>query len=174
MAAEPDPGHFPMRNRIIAGLSHGVLVVEGSKKSGALITARLATEYNREVFAVPGRVDVPTAEAPNSLIQRGEAKLVTCLEDIFDELGDVWKPLRPEGQQELPFESQPAPLQLEPIEQRIFDALTNDARTLDEICEQSQLPAGQVASALTLLQLKGAIKQLPGGFFARRPGRPEC
>lgn len=168
MTAEPDPGHFPMRNRIIAGVAHGVLVVEGTKKSGALITARLATEYNREVFAVPGRVDVPTSEAPNGLIQRGEAKLVTCLEDILDELGEVWKPLKLAGQQELPFEPQPAALQLEPIEQRIFDAMTTEPRTLDEICEQSQLPAGQVASVLTLLQLKGAIKQLPGGFFIRR------
>ncbi|MCG3129014.1 MAG: hypothetical protein CHACPFDD_03910 [Phycisphaerae bacterium] len=87
-------GNFPPRNRIIAGMTLGTLVVEAAHRSGALITARLASEYNRELFAVPGRVQDPMSMGANALIRDGGAKLVTCLEDILDALGEVGTALR--------------------------------------------------------------------------------
>jgi DNA processing protein len=86
--------NFPSRNRIIAGMTLGTLVIEAPQRSGALITARLASDYNREVFAIPGRLQEPAAEGTNVLIRDGIGKLVTCLEDILDELGEVGKKMR--------------------------------------------------------------------------------
>jgi DNA processing protein len=93
--AEVRRENFPGRNRIIAGMTLGTLVIEAPQRSGALITARLATEYNREVFAVPGRAQDPTFFGSNDLIRRGYAKLTMCLEDILDELGEVGEKMRP-------------------------------------------------------------------------------
>ncbi|MEP0847887.1 MAG: DNA-protecting protein DprA [Phycisphaerae bacterium] len=86
--------NFPSRNRIIAGITLGTLVVEAAARSGALITAKLASEYNREVFAVPGRIQDPMSIGTNDMIRRGHAKLTTCLEDILDELGDIGTAMR--------------------------------------------------------------------------------
>lgn len=94
MASPVRATNFPGRNRIIAGMSLGVIVVEAAARSGALITARLASEYNREVFAVPGRIQDPMSIGTNDMIRRGHAKLTTCLEDILDELGDIGTAMR--------------------------------------------------------------------------------
>ena len=151
--------HFPGRNRIIAGLSLGTLVVEAGFKSGALITADFASDYNREVFAVPGRLDSGTSFGANALIRDSKAKLVTRLEDILQELGEAGATLTRERDPEKPV--------LDDIEQRIYDALKSSELNADEIIAETELTPAQVGGALTMLQLKGAIKQLPGNRYAR-------
>ncbi len=151
--------HFPGRNRIIAGLSLGTLVVEAGFKSGALITADFATDYNREVFAIPGRLDSGTSFGSNMLIRDSKAKLITRLEDILVELGEAGATLTQERDPEKPV--------LDDIEQKIFDTLKSAELIADEIIAETELTPAQVGGALTMLQLKGAIQQLPGNRYAR-------
>ena len=167
MATAPEAGHFPRRNRIIAGIGLGVLVIEGAKNSGALITARLANEYNREVFALPGRVDLPNSLGTNALIRDGQAKLVVGLEDILDELGDAGAVLAgKEVRDATEAPLRPPPANLSDTEKKVLAVLARDeAIGLDAICELARLDPAQTASALTMLQLKGAAKQLPGSLF---------
>jgi DNA processing protein len=167
------PGHFPHRNRLIAGLSAGTLVVEAARHSGALITARLAAEYDREVFAVPGRVDTPTAAGVNGLIQRGEAKLAMSIEDILAELQHV----RPQLQHgfEQRGRTLMAGVTLEPDENTVLNLLDQDGVALARICDASGLPPEKIARTLVMLQLKGLVEQLPGDRFARLHGESaEC
>ncbi len=168
----PDPANFPGRNRIIAGLSLGVIVIEAGARSGALITARLATEYNREVFALPGGIDRPHQNAgSNALIRKGEAKLVTCLEDVLDELGRVGDIMRfsPEkADQQAGAATPAAAANLAPHEKAIFEAVSQGIEDIEDICNQCALPSSKVSSSLTLLQLRGLIRQLPGNRFVRR------
>jgi DNA processing protein len=164
----PDKTNFPGRNRIIAGLSLGTLVIEGTLRSGALITARHAVEYNREVFAIPGRVDSPYAAGPHHLIAQSEAKLVTRAEDVFEELGDVGRRLLgdadvAEAVTAVPGVSPP----LDAQETRIVDVLTPDPQHLSELAERSGLSNARVAAAMIRLQLKGVAKQLPGSLYVK-------
>lgn len=171
----PDFKNFPPRNRIIAGLSLGVVVIEAGDKSGALITARLATEYNREVFAVPGNVDRPAQTAgSNALIRDGSAKLITCLEDVLNELGEVGKTLRPDT----PPQPTDAPLfaaaNVTPHERSILEAVSSGIEEVEGICITTRLDAGSVTATLTALQLRGLIRQLPGNrFVCRMPAQSE-
>jgi DNA processing protein len=164
METEAHEGTFPSRNRIIAGLCLGTLVVEAGRRSGALITAELATDYNREVFAVPGRVDAPTSEGTNGLIRDGKAKLVSRLEDVLEEMGDVGRVLAETGESEGPV--------LDSVEEKVLAVLGAGEYHVEEIIRETRLTPAQVAGALTMLQLRALARQLPGNRYvsSRRPG----
>ncbi len=185
----PEAKNFPPRNRIIAGLALGVLVIEAGHRSGALITARLASEYNREVFALPGRVDQPMyAAGTNGMIRDGWARAVTCVDDVIDDLADVGRIMRSEmaatsahdngeasggdaplsAEGKAPSSGAASAVSLTADEQRVHAVITADAMSLDQICEQAGLDPGRVASLLTGLQLKGAVRRLPGNCYVRR------
>ena len=168
MGTFPAPQNFPIRNRIIAGMALGVVVVEGAQYSGSLITARLAMEFGREVFGVPGHVTQPSSFGPNQLIKQG-AKLVTGWEDIVEELPT---PVRAEL---MPVESasheERAALieaSLGPNERPLYGLLSVDeARQVDELVENSGLSSSEVLAALFDMELKGVIRQLPGKQFLK-------
>ena len=172
MGSPPMADSFPRRNRIIAGMCLGVIVVEAGKRSGALITARLAGEYNREVFAVPGRVDTPTAAGTNDLIRKGAAKLVASLEDVLDELGDVGRVMarsaNEEGADSPPAEDSATFAALDSNERVILSCLGTEEVPIDRIATETALSAARVTACLTTLQLKGLVVALPGNRFVRR------
>jgi len=157
------------------------LVVEAAARSGALITARLASEYNREVFAVPGRVQDPMSFGTNALIRDGAAKLVMSLEDILDELGEVGERMRrvidtgasrasatnDAAQSEEPGAARP-PGPLSAAESRVYEILGYDPVLQDVVLRAAELPAGEVLAALTALELKGLVRRLPGNLVVRR------
>ncbi len=157
----PLPEHFPRRNRIISGLSLGVLVVEAATESGSLITARLALEQGREVFAVPGSIHAPTSRGCHALIRQG-AKLTETVADILEELGGF-------VHDETDFAAtdvSPQP-KLEPMQQRVLEALGFDAASFDVLVERTRLPLENLGSALLALELQGWIGVLPGGNYQR-------
>lgn len=173
MTTPPDTGNFLPRNRLIAGLSLGVLVVEAARRSGALSTAARASEYNREVFAVPGRVDSDYSVGTNALIRDQHAKLVTSADDILDELGEVGQTLRGTDE-ETEAEGEPNLFHVQPTlsgdEQAVCAKLDHDPRSVDQLAAAAGLPESRVASTLIMLQLKGLARQLPGNLFVR-PGK---
>lgn len=160
MNASPDRFNFPRRNRIISGLSLGVVVVEAGEKSGSLITANLALEQGREVFAVPGKIDSGYSQGTHKLIQDG-AKLVVKWTDIASELLPQinWE-------KEKKTEEKPC-LKLEENEQKIYDLLSTEPKQIEEIIKENPVNSSKILSVLLSLELKGIIKQLPGKFFVR-------
>jgi DNA processing protein len=165
LGSYPHGYHFPRRNRIISGMCLGVLVTEAALESGSLITARLAAEQGREVFAVPGFVKNETSRGPNGLIKQG-AKLVESIEDIVPEL---LPQLDRDFLTHLTARMAPAPPRPEPDEreERIYRCLTWEAIHIDDLIEASGLPAADVSGLLLSLELKGLLRQLPGQSFVR-------
>jgi len=175
MQITPEAGHFPARNRIIAAMSLGTVVIEAPTRSGALITARLATEYNREVFAVPGPIDAPTFAGSNELIKSGRAKLVSSLEDILDELGQAGELIKSQlASSDTPSRPQQVNMQalrtdgLNGTERTVWEFLSTGVHDVDTICQCCGLSAAGTTAALTMLQIKGLVKQLPGNQYHRR------
>lgn len=170
MDTPPDASHFPPRNRIIVGMSLGVLVIEAGKQSGALISARLATEYDREVFALPGLITNPYAHGTNALIRESAAKLVTSLDDILDEFGDLGRLIQADvgAASSDPEAGVTAPLVLNDIERAVYDSIGADETPLEHIATQTGASPAAVASTLTRLQIKGVIAQRPGNMFFRK------
>lgn len=153
--------NFPRRNRIISGLSCGVLVIEAAEKSGSLITAQYALEQGRDVFAVPGNISFASSRGCNRLIKQG-AKLVDCVEDILEEL-----PGRERLSEGAPlFQPPPRTFSLSPKEAAIYELLVRSPLHIDQIISQTELTAGEVSSMLLHLELKGAVTTLPGTHYA--------
>lgn len=152
----PLPGNFPRRNRLISGLALGCLVVEAAADSGSLITARLAADQGREVFAIPGSIHSPLARGCHALIRQG-AKLVESANDILEEL---------KLQALAPAASAP-PAVADPAARRLLDALGHDACDLDTLAERCGFSAAETASLLTQLELDGRISLLDGGLYQR-------
>jgi DNA processing protein len=168
MGAQPDAGHFPARNRIVSGLSLGTLVIEAPRRSGALITARLAMEQNREVFAVPGNVFSPYVEGCHRLIKDG-AKLVENVYDIIGEIesglvGDLLENSKPEADG-----ADLEAAKLSADEKKILAFLSATPAHIDDVIEQCSLIAPRASGALVTLELKGRIQQLSGKQFILRP-----
>ena len=166
---EPDKQTFPMRNRIVSGLSAGVLVVEAAMASGTMITVDQALEQGRAVMAVPGRIDSPTSQGCHKLIRNG-ARLVTCADDVTDELGTFTPLMRPsDGRLHLAAEAPkraPAGPALSEEEERILDAIGGEERFVDDLVAATGIEAGRLNGLLVALQIKRRVKLLPGGVVA--------
>lgn len=159
LGTAPDKRTFPMRNRIVSGLSFGVLVMEAGEGSGALITARQAAEQGRHIYAVPGRIDNPLARGCHRLIKDG-AKLVEGVEDVLAEL----EFLLPREAVTVP---RPLPPNLTPEEEKIYSAIDFGETPIDIITQKTGLPSGMVSSTLLRLEMKKLVRQLPGKVFVR-------
>jgi DNA processing protein len=168
LGTHPAPENFPIRNRIVAGMPLGVVVIEGAEFSGSLITARLAMEFGREVFGVPGNVTQAVSYAPNMLIKLG-AKLVVNAEDVIEELptpvrAALVKAERPEAEQRnlLAFAA------LGASEKKLYQLLVvEETRHIDELVENSGLNSSEVLATLFDLEMKGVVRQLPGKQFSK-------
>jgi DNA processing protein len=152
---KPFPQHFPARNRIIAGLSRGVLVIEATSKSGSLITARLALEYGREVMAAPGRIFDEEYRGANSLIKQG-ARLIENMEDIITTCFPGLQLKKSEA------------LALEKDEEYIYSLIGFNKMHVDELAEKGSLSVKDVLALLTRLEMKDLVRALPGGFYLRK------
>lgn len=155
LQTQPKPCNFPRRNRIISGLSLGVMVVEAAARSGSLITADFALEQGREVFALPGMITSSQSEGTNNLIKQG-AKLVQNIADILDEFG--WKRILQEELRQMTLSER---------EQIILNLLDSQPKHIDEIVRQTKWSLAEIFVVLTELELNNLIKQLPGKLFLR-------
>ena len=171
---EPRAGHFPSRNRIISGLSLGVLVAEATEKSGSLITARLATEQGREVFAIPGSIHNPLARGCHRLIRQG-AKLVEQASDILEELAPfIAASTTADGGATEDSSSRNKEDPLDEEYRRLLEIVGYDPISVDEIILQSGLTAAEVSSMLLLLELQGHVESFSGNRFCRINSNPDA
>lgn len=151
----PQRASFANRNRIISGLSKAVLVVEGRKKSGTLLTASAAAEQGRQVFAIPGQITSPMSEAPFFLIENG-AKMAVNVKDILEEL-DLQLQVDHEAVQKV--------MPTDDLEKKLLEVLENEQMHLDEIARTSKLSVNEVSAKLTMMELKGLVRSLGGGVY---------
>ena len=164
MQQGPLAGLFPQRNRIISGLSLGVVVVEATPRSGSLSTAHHAMEQNRDVFAVPGPVDSLASQGCHRLIRDG-AKLVETVDDILEELGPLVREVKPLP--EAPAVRHPAELKLSDLERNLLGLLDDRPVAIDSLIAQTGMTASQVMATLSVLEMRRLIRRVPGGQFVR-------
>jgi DNA processing protein len=166
---KPNPRHFPSRNRIIAGLSRAVFVMEAGQKSGALITAYVANEFCRDVYVLPGRLDDEKSQGCLKLINGGASLIPVEIEELLEQLGAIPKLDTPQQLSllEPPTKPQPATPTLEPNLAQVFQAISSEATAFDMIVQQTELEAAIVSSSLLQLELLGLVSQLPGMRYQR-------
>jgi DNA processing protein len=164
----PAPENFPVRNRMVAGMALGVIVVQGAQYSGSLITSRLAMEFGREVYGVPGNVTEPVSFAPNQLIKQG-AKLVSGWEDVVEELPtEIRAELFPVEATTREERASLFEANLSPIEKRLFDLIRiEEPIHVDELVETTGLSSSETLAALCEMEMRGIIRQMPGRQFVR-------
>ncbi|TCT16413.1 DNA processing protein [Natranaerovirga pectinivora] len=156
---KPNPSHFPLRNRIISGLSDGILVIEAAKKSGSLITAEISLEQGREVFALPGRITDKLSEGTNEIIKMG-GKMVTSIEDILEEFQYImpkYERIEEKIENKLKL--------LDKNEKMVYACLSLEPKYIDEIANELKIEIQKVNHLLFILEIKGLIKQLPNKYF---------
>jgi DNA processing protein len=168
LRTHPAPENFPVRNRIVAGLPLGVVIVEGAQYSGSLITARLAMEFGREVFGVPGNVTQAVSFAPNQLIKQG-AKLVTGAEDVIEELPTPIRAALVQAEQpEAEQRNLLAANGLDGSEKKLYELLSAEEPVhIDDVVERSGLNSSDVLATLFTLEMKGIVRQMPGKQFCK-------
>ncbi len=162
MGTKPDAMNFPRRNRIISGMSVGVLIIETSKNGGAMITAEFANDQNREVFAIPGNIDSIKSQGTNFLIKQNKAKLVETVEDIIEEIRPLIQPI-------LKTEPPRPKVELNVFEAKIFDVLSStEPMHVDKIAESTGLSVTDTLVHLLSLEFKDLVRQLPGKLFIKK------
>lgn len=157
---KPDAVNFPKRNRIISGMSLGTVVIETDVNGGAMQTARYALDQNREVFTLPGNIEVKQSRGANQLIQRGHAKLITSVEDIISEFGNKFKIYSKE-------EKKVDTSQLNIFESKLFELINSEPIHIDLLAEKAESQTSECLVHLLTLEFKDLIKQLPGKYFVR-------
>ncbi|MDQ3331721.1 MAG: DNA-protecting protein DprA [Planctomycetota bacterium] len=178
LSQKPLAGLFPQRNRVISGLSLGVIVIEASRKSGALHTARHATEQNRDVFAVPGRIDSAASEGCHDLIRDG-AVLIRGVDDVLQHLGPLIRPITvsvggpsPPGTASTEVKREVrsvAELSLNDQERHVLDQISGDPSHIDAVLTAAGLDPPRVLATLTVLEMKRLVRRLPGNLVVRAP-----
>jgi DNA processing protein len=167
LGTPPEAKNFPIRNRLISGLALAVVVVEAGVRSGTSITVDFALEQGREVLAVPGPIDSPTSVGPHRLIQQG-AKMVSAVEDILHELPAAW--LEAGREAPAPFLAAPSRSLRMRADDPLLPFLGSDPIQLEELVRAARLPASEVMSRLTMLELQGLIRELPGKCYVLETG----
>ena len=168
LGTPPRSANFPTRNRIISGMSYGVVIVEAGEKSGSLITARLALEQGREVFAVPGSIDAAGSRGTNNLIKQG-AKLIENIDDILEEIlpqferTSVFKPPSVSNSEVVSAKNTET---LSTVDKKIVGFVSGGRVHIDDLISSTGLSSANILSALTTLELKGIVQQYPGKFFS--------